>query len=273
MTNQLSPDYLFLELGLYQSIEMTDDHSSKFESFLKNPSEIQFDCYCIECQKDSTFKHYLIRGNQQTYSIHNHPPNALDRIQSHEPFNFLLECQRNKSHISSFSFLIRNEKLTKIGQFPSAADIQLHKIKRYRKVLSNDYRDFSKAIGLYSHGIGIGSFAYLRRIFENLIDENRLKAAKDPKWDNTIFEQSRMDEKIKLLKEYLPSILVENRNLYSILSKGIHELTEKECLNLFPKVKLAIELILDEKLHLMETEEKVKSVKDFVSATIGKFKS
>lgn len=122
--------------------------------------------------------------------------------------------------------------------------------------------------------IGAGSFIYLRRIFENLIEETRQEAAsQDPKWNNSTFEGSKMDHKIKLLKDYLPDYLIENRKLYAILSKGIHELTEKECLELFPKVELAIELILDEKIHQQERQKKISSVKSFVSATLERFKS
>jgi hypothetical protein len=57
-----------------------------------------------------------------------------------------------------------------------------------------------------------------------------------------------MDEKIKILREHLPSFLVENRGLYSILSTGIHELSEEECLKYFESVKIGIEQILDEKI-------------------------
>jgi len=36
--------------------------------------------------------------------------------------------------------------------------------------------ELSTAIGLYSHGVGIGSLIYLRRVFEFLIDEAYNKA-------------------------------------------------------------------------------------------------
>ncbi len=37
--------------------------------------------------------------------------------------------------------------------------------------------------------------------------------------------------------------------MYSILSKGIHELSEEECLQYFKLMKIGIELILDEQLE------------------------
>ena len=66
------------------------------------------------------------------------------------------------------------------------------------------------------------SVVYLRRVFEGLIAKARAKAA-EAGWQEADYEKARMDEKIALLKTYLPPFLVENRKLYGILSKGIHD--------------------------------------------------
>jgi hypothetical protein len=58
-----------------------------------------------------------------------------------------------------------------------------------------------------------------------------------------------MDEKVESLKDYLPSQLVGMKRIYSILSDGVHALTEEECLALFPALKLSIELILEQKIE------------------------
>ncbi|MEZ4843255.1 MAG: hypothetical protein R3A43_03275 [Bacteroidia bacterium] len=73
-----------------------------------------------------------------------------------------------------------------------------------------------------------------------------------------------MDEKIELLKSFLPNFLVKNKVLYGILSKGIHELKEQECLDIFPVVKLGVELILDEKLKQKEQEDKIKQAEQLI---------
>lgn len=65
-----------------------------------------------------------------------------------------------------------------------------------------------------------------------------------------------MDEKIKIIEDYLPEFLVENRSLYAILSTGIHDLTEDECLQYFEAVKIGIEQILDEKIIQKEKADK-----------------
>jgi uncharacterized protein YajQ (UPF0234 family) len=74
-----------------------------------------------------------------------------------------------------------------------------------------------------------------------------------------------MDEKIGLLEDYLPDFLVKKKILYSILSKGIHELSEDECLKYFNTVKLGIEIILDEKLEKLDREAKIKAVEKSIS--------
>ena len=69
----------------------------------------------------------------------------------------------------------------------------------------------------------------------------------------------------KKLASILPKFLVDNRKLYSILSKGVHELSEEECLKYFDLIKSGIELILDEKFVEKEKATKIKKVTDDLS--------
>ena len=69
-----------------------------------------------------------------------------------------------------------------------------------------------------------------------------------------------MDEKIDLLKEYIPDFLGENSYIYSILSKGIHELDEEECLEIFDILKTGIEIILEEKIEKINKEKRKKFI-------------
>ena len=50
-------------------------------------------------------------------------------------------------------------------------------------------------------------------------------------------------------------------------------LSDKECLDLFLNMKLAIELILDEKIYMLEQQSKIASVKSFVSTTVDRLSS
>ena len=77
-----------------------------------------------------------------------------------------------------------------------------------------------------------------------------------------------MGERILLLSKYLPDFLVENRAIYGVLSKGIHELSEEECLNAFPAVKLGIEIILDAKLEEAARRKKLEAAAKSIQALV-----
>ena len=66
---------------------------------------------------------------------------------------------------------------------------------------------------------------------------------------------------IKLLQDYLPSFIVENYSIYGILSKGIHELSEEECLEYFDIMRKSIELILDQRIEIQEKRRKQEEIK------------
>lgn len=182
-------------------------------------------------------------------------------------------CSREPSHELQFYTRVSDTSFEKVGQFPSLADLHLADLVKYRKVLGDRYVEFARGVGLNAHGIGIGAFVYLRRIFERLITAARDEAAeKDPTWDEGAYQKSRMDGKIMLLAAYLPNALVENRSVYAILSKGIHELSEGECKAYFPAVKTAIELILDEEIAVKERNAKVAENRAAVSKIAGAIK-
>lgn len=139
--------------------------------------------------------------------------------------------------------------LMKTGQYPSVADFHISEIKKYNKLLPSErLKEFTRAIGLAANGVGIGSFVYLRRIFEHLITEAYTLCLGEGLVTEDQYNRSRMDQKIGLLSAHLPNFLVANRSIYSILSLGIHELDEKTCLAHFDTLRVGIEIILDEKL-------------------------
>lgn len=212
------------------------------------------DCHCIECGQPSIF--HIEDSDAWSYT-RNNAHTLLG--QNNHYYTFTFYCSRNDNHKLIFYFRLHNDTITKIGQYPSLADLATIEIQKYRKVLGDElYREFNRAIGLVSHGVGIGAFVYLRRIFERLIEDAHQKSMPTEGWEEEKYQQSRMDDKIVLLKNSLPGFLVENRTLYSILSKGLHELDESICLNAFPITKVGIELILDEKLEELERAQKIK---------------
>lgn len=195
---------------------------------------------------------------------------------TNEHYYFIkLSCKRSSEDYLYFFIYCDDKKIIKIGQYPSLVDIQFKEMdKKYKKVLDKDsLLAFKRAIGLAAHGIGAGSLVYLRRIFEGLIKESYEQHKAQFSIEEAEFMKKHMNEKVEFLKEYLPTELIKMKPLYGVLSKGVHELAEDECLNYFPALRLSIELILDCKI---EEEAKSKRAKDVerqlqaVQSQIGK---
>ena len=210
-------------------------------SYVSGKSE-KFDTFevILQCKRYGTFLHYLVHAEYDNEDYEH-------------------------SHIMSIS---------KVGQYPSVADFHIGQVHKYDKVLPKDkMREFTKAIGLAANGVGIGSFVYLRRIFEYLVFEaHEVAKSKNPSFDKTAFTSGRMNEKIQMLSGYLPDYLVEHHAIYGILSKGIHELGEDECNKYFPILKASIELILDEKLEAYQKEMRKKEIGNALSQIAGDIK-
>jgi hypothetical protein len=249
-------------LPLYAEVTVTDELQDDLYSFITDA--VGIDCFCVDCQQPSVF-----RSGQVPIGVDQLEFTLGDRIFTREFW-----CSRVHSHLAYFHFRLLDGVLSKIGQSPSMADISEEELRPYAKVLKQDeYRELTRAVGLASHGVGIGSFVYLRRIFERLIEEARAKAAQAAGWDEDAFQQVRMDEKIAVLKDHLPPFLVDQRKLYSILSKGIHSLTEKECIEAFPVVRVGTELILDQKVAANRQEHKMNAAKKQIAMLQQKLKN
>lgn len=180
-----------------------------------------------------------------------------------------LTCKR-KGEVLYFIVLNLGEEvgLVKVGQYPSLADIQFSDLSiKYSKVMDKENMFLLKrAVGLVAHGTGIGSFVYLRRIFEGLIGESFATHSNEIDVPINKFKNKSMEKKVAILKDFLPEELSEMKSLYGILSRGVHELTEEECLKYFPALKLSIELILDAKIEADEKANRAAKVKSQIAA-------
>jgi hypothetical protein len=243
-----SPREFHLEMPLYLAIDLNNEELAK-RVYLRMTYWGTVDAYCIWCEDESIFKTELYL--QREYDNWLKGGNGLQI--------YKLYCIRNNNHeYETYYFRIGN-KLQKVGQIPSVADFQIPQAQKYRKILGEDqYKEFARGIGLFANSVGIGSFVYLRRIFEKLIEEAHVKEKDQKEFPEGKYVTSRMDVKIDLLKNDLPEFLVKNKSIYSILSKGIHELSEEECLEYFTPVKIGIEQILDEKIEQHEKAKKAK---------------
>lgn len=235
--NELDPYYFYFELPIYSTIKIDTENSAHLDKLLNFRGTL--DSYHPGLKENTTFSvNPCVRNTSYTY------------IQEGGMNYCILTCVRTK--VQFFFMLYYNkemEQFQKIGQYPSIADFHISQIRKYDKILSkNKLKEFTRAIGLAANGVGIGSFVYLRRIFEDLIEESHKKAIVTEGWDDEVYDKQRIAERIEMLKSFLPPFLVDNKSLYSILSVGIHSLKEEECLAYFETVRVGIELILDEKV-------------------------
>lgn len=264
----LSSKAFHFEMPLYHKIDLAIDtvaqYVYKYVSY-----EGTIDAYCVWCKKESVFNnvkriHVWPAQYETEFSAWMKESNGINDV--------TYSCTRKSGHTYTVLYLKDDSLFTKIGQWPSAADLQIPQVQKYRKTLGDSrYKELTRGIGLAAHGVGIGSFVYLRRIFEKLIDDAKLEAqSKNKKFSVDDWAKARMDERIKMVKDYLPEFLVENRSLYAILSKGIHELDENECLKYFETVKIGIEQILDEKIIQKERAEKAEKARKAIQQAHGK---
>lgn len=288
-------DFL-LNNGLYDPLEITEENIVQL-LFLMD-GRIKLDRYCKECGEKRVFSmlpicifNPAVQNYQSVFEIAVQKQNGYlsgnvmvqpswlslraNSNQTKLPpwwdtmmqealriIHFPFSCAMDSSHKLDFTVCINGDKVVKIGQYPSLADLTFPELKDYRKVISDaDLRELRKAVGLYSHGIGVGSYVYLRRVFEKIIDLAKDHALADGNVEEETYRNARMDQRVKMLKNYLPAILAEIPEFYGIVSKGIHELSEEECIKYFPVMQEAILMILSEweqKRKALKSEKELK---------------
>lgn len=227
-----------------------------------------YDSWCIHCSRDSTF------------TLSEDSTSALARALSRGSADDCVlagahvlkgNCSRCRMTTEFFVFLVKGDDfaepvskgtITKIGQYPSAADLTADSHRRYRPILGAvKTRELTKACGLFAHGVGAGSLVYLRRIFEHLLEDAQGHAQDESaELDFDAIQTMRIADKIHALREFLPTMLVENRAIYSDLSAGIHTHNEERCLDSFEPLLECILLILEERLEKYEKQKRKQAV-------------
>lgn len=176
-------------------------------------------------------------------------------------FNF--NCTNNSKHHYSMmlSIELKNGNLIvrKIGQNPSIQDIKGFDFDKYKKHLKqlNAYEDYKKADLSYTEHFYVGAFAYLRRIFEKMVNSYLV---------NKQLEDNHMDTKMKACKDsFDPRIQNLLKNLYSILSISIHELDEEESKDYY----IYLKAVIDIQLEYLKTEYDKKQQTNQLSSTLN----
>jgi hypothetical protein len=266
----------------------TDMFSAKELRLLENAfvaDGVKIDQHCKHCGRDSVFRSQKLN---QAYNV-DVPETSVtsrvgvrtfDRVKiTSDTRSFLndlvISCVRDENHTVKYVFQINSvfsksdsdselSKRTecaigKIGQFPTYADLQRPVFSHLSSFLDQiDRIELNKAVGLAAHDSAIGAFVYLRRVFERLIEKKHLEAVKLDDWDEDEYQKTpRMDDKVQLLRPFLPDLLVENRKIYSVLSVGIHSLTDELCAAVFERVLNGVRIMLEDE-HAKRQQNEVR---------------
>lgn len=288
--------------GLYDEIAITQENIQDLISLIAG--EVRLDVYCKECGANRIFAMDPIlffgdTGNN-TYAAEK-LSDVLQQIQKNqaedkifslgtrygtnwvwkapvvdyytEVISFHFMCTLHSEHHLDYIVTTHSNKMRKIGQYPSVADLTFPELDAYKKDISReDRKELRRAIGLYAQGIGVGSYVYLRRVFERIIDKAKDYAIGDQKLNLDDYQKAKMDQKIQMLRGYLPAILTENKGIYGIISKGIHELAEEDCIEYFPIMQEAIFMILRQWKQKREELESTKAISSKIAKIAEKVK-
>ncbi|AIM37562.1 hypothetical protein KO02_13340 [Sphingobacterium sp. ML3W] len=266
--------------GLFLKYQYADFKHEELDILFNSHSVAKktIDIFCPICKKESVFSPICETGNyvfEQTYKnsqLGNDNPFGLNNFKESKKhwlsnLNIIVrefECSREKSnsqHNFVVAFKFYDSHFVKIAQYPSVADLTNRHLSKYKKLDNDIFLELSKGQGLFSHSVGIGSFVYLRRIIENHIVKPELKKLiSQEKITEEDLSKKDFKEKLNLLRGEISDFLVENKKIYSVLSKGIHELSEYECLIMYPIIEKCIEIILDEQIELKEKLKKKEQV-------------
>ncbi len=230
-------------------------------SSISKSNTIKINNYCSNCNRDSVFC-----GDSETQispisrNIILNTPSLGAKPKSFEelfakfrlPILFKVNCAKcGEEHY--YSLLFEKNTVKKIGQYPSFASEKTNEIRKYKNIIPEYYIELTKSLSAYSQGMGVASFTYLRRILEWIIDK-RFKGEENTKFIDKLHSVEK--EEI-VIPEDLETIKNE---IYRILSKGIHEYSEEECLTLYEAVLFVITRILDVELKKKENKKKTDSI-------------
>ena len=288
--------------GLYDSFQITETNISELIELLAG--KIKLSAYCTECQEMRVF---TITPSEFLFEIDGKEKEArllsdeLSRLQTLQQMIFprlggvaeknewywtnwqtekatrimvlSFVCAMDDNHHLDYVVRTNSNLMVKIGQFPSVADLSFPELKQYEKVIDKQSRrELGTAFGLYAHGVGVGSYVYLRRIFERILDTAKQQAVEDKTVSLAGYDDLRVSDRIKLLKDYLPEMINTNPAIYGIVSKGIHELSEEDCVKFFPVMRDCILVILRQWEAKRKERESIRQLEASISAIATEIK-
>jgi hypothetical protein len=169
--------------------------------------------------------------------------------------------------------------LMKIGEFPIFGQPTPSKLIT---MIGPDKDIFLKGRRCENQGLGVGAYAYYRRVIEsqkNRIIDQMLKICN--KYDNMAelieqFEQAKKEIQfstaVDLIKIALPSsLLIDNHNplklLHAALSKGIHEMSDDECLEKANSIRIILTELCNRMNELLKDDKELHAAINLLTSS------
>lgn len=273
MKNFKSLESFITDTPTYVKEELTEQDVQN----ISQTKNFRVDAYCIHCDNFSIFEYNddTWHGNlinvdaRYTFEGMGLKTNNATPIQEESAEliykSLELTCARCK-HKYQYFFATNRKYIIKIGQYPSFAELNSHGIEKYKNLIPKYFIEFKSSLSCYSQGKGIAAFVYLRRILEDLVEKIYFKKVIDKEENERFIDKFK---KVQQIEKVLPEEMEDIQNaLYSVLSKGIHEYEESECLMLYEPIKFVIEEILNRQLHEKERLDKIKEVKMAINSKL-----
>lgn len=257
---------LLVNQGIYGSVQ--DVSPNEFLKFISSNGFSTLDLYCPNCKENKTF---IYDGTDKIAGLgsYNHGGSyypAVRTIMYHCP-----SCQKGLL----FAFYYNNNTVFKIAQYPSLFDVSRDELKKYQKNDLIDKDSFSqlyKAETCASSGYFVAAYTYMRRVYETLLMSVFTQNHDEIGLSEEDFRKLRSDEKLKTIKDYLAIDDEIYLPLYSLLSAGIHAMSEEQCCEDYTVLKPILLDILAEQKVKKEKAAKRKELKELYAKRKGEMK-
>ena len=241
--------------------------------------EIEIDDMCIETQSHITSNRPEINifceicdGNRYFVTRFPHSYDTTSVVKVYE--YYCKNCNKFKKNYSVVGQIFEKGhikgKLMKIGEFPIFGKPIPAKVI---SLIGPDKDNFLKGRRCENQGLGIGSYAYYRRVIEaqkNRIIDQMIKICTLLNQNHELIEQLKMakneiqfSKAIGMIKQNLPdSLLINGHNpltlLHKALSKGIHELQDDECLKRANSIRIVLTELCLKMNELLKDDNELK---------------
>lgn len=227
----------------------------------------EIDSFCETCNQLRPFQDMRPRGSGAGMALQ-----ALSTGTSY--FQFSCASCRGSQHEYLVEQIVTDEtiKIQKYGERPRK---KLERDPLLQNFFSHDSECYEKAVVCISNGYGIAAFAYMRRIIERNIHELLSLIQEDVEGSESespvlaklaeLRTESPMSDKISIANHALPDYLIPSGlnplgRLYKVLSEGVHNYDDGECLERAKAIQACTKYLISELAARKKNRESFKNL-------------